>query len=89
MPHVVVDLVRISRLRDAGRPQPTSADAKQAAALHAELPQDLFHLGVSQAVDAFTFTVALPLVAFCVVPAPWLPPTKAPTEEAKTPALIG
>jgi hypothetical protein len=41
------------------------------------------------AADAFTFTVALALVAFCIVVAPWLPRTKAPTQEAKMPALIG
>jgi len=41
------------------------------------------------AADAFTFTVALALVAFCMVPVLWLPRTKAPTEQAKTPALIG
>src|SRR6516164_8391375 len=40
------------------------------------------------AADAFTFTVALALLAFCIVPVLWLPRTKAPTEEAKTPALI-
>jgi hypothetical protein len=33
--------------------------------------------------------VALALVAFCIVPAPRRPGTKAPTEQAKTPALIG
>jgi len=89
MPHVVVDLDSVSRLSGCWPVQPTSADAKQAAALHAELPQDLFHLGVSQAAEAFTFTVALALVAFCIVPVPWLPRTKAPTKEVKPTGLIG
>ncbi len=81
--------IRVSRPSARWAPQPISADAKQVAARHAELPQDLFDRGVSQAVDALTFTVALALVAFCIVPAPWLPRTKAPKEPTKTPALIG
>jgi pectin methylesterase-like acyl-CoA thioesterase len=81
--------IRISRLSGCRPGQPTSADAKQAAALHAERPQGPVPPWRVQAADALTFTVALALVAFCIVPAPRRPGTKAPTEQAKTPALIG
>jgi hypothetical protein len=86
MPDVVVDIdsdIPSERMLAATT---DLSGCEQAAARHAELAQDLFHLGVPQAVDAFAFTVAL---AFCIAPAPWLPRTNAPTEEANPPALIG
>jgi len=66
-------------------------DPKQAAAAHVTLPADQLHLGLSQGAGAYalTFTVALALVALCLIPAWLLPRRKPAAADQPQPVPVG
>jgi EmrB/QacA subfamily drug resistance transporter len=66
-------------------------DPEQAAAMQVNLPADQLHVGLSQGASSYalTFTVALVLVALCLIPAWLLPRGKPAMAEQPHPVAVG